>query len=78
MTTELFIATTDTEIESCFPVFSVLRSHVVKEDFLAQVRRQQDQSYQILALRQENMVKVPLASGSLSFWHGGKCFISTT
>jgi len=57
MTTEIFIANTDTEIESCFPVFSVLRPHIVKESSLVQVRRQQAQSYQILALHHEGMVK---------------------
>jgi GNAT superfamily N-acetyltransferase len=57
MTTEISIANTDSEIESCFPVFSVLRPHIVKENFLAQVRRQQAQSYQILALRHEGLVK---------------------
>ena len=57
MNTETFIANTDAEIEACFPVFSVLRPHVLKENFLAQVRRQQTQSYEILALRHEGVVK---------------------
>ena len=57
MNNEIFIANTDTEIESCFPAFSVLRPHIEKEHFLAQVRRQQIQSYQILALRREGIVK---------------------
>ena len=57
MTTELFIANTDTEIESCFPAFSALRPHIEQKNFLTQVRRQQIQSYQILALRHEGSVK---------------------
>lgn len=57
MTNEIFIANTDAEIESCFPAFSVLRPHVEKHSFLPQVRRQQAQSYQILALRHEGVVK---------------------
>lgn len=57
MTTEIFIASTDAEIEACFPAFSALRPHLEQQDFLAQVRRQQAQSYQILALRHEGAVK---------------------
>ncbi len=57
MTTAIFIANTDAEIESCFPAFSVLRPHIEQKNFLAQVRRQQAQSYQILALRHDGIVK---------------------
>ncbi len=57
MTIEIFIAKTDAEIESCFPAFSLLRPHILREEFLPQVRRQQAQSYQILALRHEGIVK---------------------
>lgn len=53
----LFIADTDEEIQSCFAVFSHLRPHLAERDFLPQVRRQQQQSYRILALRQEGKVK---------------------
>ena len=57
MHSEIFIANSDTDIESCFPVFNVLRPKVKREEFLHQVRRQQTQSFQILALRQEGVVK---------------------
>ena len=57
MTTEIFIANTDTEIESCFAALSVLRPHIAPTSFVAQVRRQQAQSYQIVALRHEGVVK---------------------
>lgn len=57
MTTEIFIANTDAEIESCFPAFSALRPHIEQKNFLAQIRRQQTQAYQILALRHEGVVK---------------------
>ena len=57
MATEIFIANTDTEIESCFPVFKALRPHLMASEFLPQVRRQQKESYQILALRHEGAVK---------------------
>lgn len=57
MTANIFIATTDAEIEACFPAFKELRPHLVKEEFLSQVRRQQLQGYQMLALRHEGIVK---------------------
>ncbi|HTG45992.1 MAG TPA: GNAT family N-acetyltransferase [Verrucomicrobiae bacterium] len=57
MSTEIFIAQTDAEIESCFPVFSVLRPHLEQSRFLPQVRRQETQFYQILALKHEGTVK---------------------
>ena len=57
MKTEIFIANTDAEIEACFPAFSALRPHIEPKNFLAQVRRQQTQSYQMLALRDEGRVK---------------------
>jgi len=53
MTLDIFIADTDAEIQACFPVFSELRPHI-KAD---QVRRQQAQTYQILAVRQQGAVK---------------------
>lgn len=57
MTTNIFIAKTDEEIESCFPAFSALRPHLKQGEFLSQVRRQEAQSYQILALKHEGVVK---------------------
>jgi len=57
MTIEIFIANTDAEIESCFAAFSVLRPHLEQNNFLSQVRRQQAQSYQILALKHTGVVK---------------------
>lgn len=57
MTLDIFLADTDTEIQARFPVFSELRPHLKQEQFLAQIRRQQAQSYQILAVRQQGTVK---------------------
>ena len=57
MTIEIFIASTDADIESCFPAFSALRPHLEQNKFLAQVRRQQAQSYQILALKHGGLIK---------------------
>ena len=57
MTFEIFIANSNQEIESCFPVFKELRPHLLQEEFLPQIRRQQLQAYQILALRHEGIIK---------------------
>lgn len=57
MKTELFLASTDAEIMDCYPVFSALRPHLTEGDFLSQVRRQEAQSYRILALRHEGGIK---------------------
>ena len=51
------MANTDAEIESCFPAFKALRPHLEPSAFLPQVRRQQKESYQILALRHVGLVK---------------------
>ena len=57
MAIEIFTANTDAEILSCFPAFSALRPHLAQEHFLAQIRRQQAQSYRILALRHKGVIK---------------------
>lgn len=57
MTIKIFIPDTDAEIKECFPVFSALRPHLQESDFLPQVHRQQVQSYQILALEHDGIVK---------------------
>ncbi len=57
MSTEIFIANTDAEIKSCFPVFKALRPHLEQGTFLPQVRRQQKESYQIFALKHDGLIK---------------------
>jgi GNAT superfamily N-acetyltransferase len=57
MSDRIFIAQTDEDIQACFPAFNALRPHVQPEQFLPQVRRQQSQGYQILALAQEGVVR---------------------
>lgn len=61
MTPEIFLPESDAEIESCYPAFSALRPHVRREDFLSRVRRQEEQSYRVLALRHEG--SIPSAAG---------------
>jgi GNAT superfamily N-acetyltransferase len=57
MSTEIFIANTDEEISSCFAVLLLLRPHLKQVDFLAQVRRQQRESFRLVALRVNGEVK---------------------
>ena len=57
MQTKTFIAQSDTEIQKCLSLFKILRPHLNEAEFLPQVRRQQTQGYQILALEHEDMIK---------------------
>lgn len=41
------IATTDAEIEACFPVMKELRTHLDEREFLARIRMQQRQGYEL-------------------------------
>lgn len=58
---ELILANSDEEIMACFPAFKELRPTLQAEQFLAQVRRQQSQGYQLLALHTGG--QVPSAAG---------------
>lgn len=72
MTDNIFIANTDAAISACFPVFNALRPHIEPDSFLAQVRRQQAQSYQILALKHESVVKSAAGFRLIEFLAWGK------
>ncbi|MDF3128918.1 GNAT family N-acetyltransferase [Kiritimatiellaeota bacterium B1221] len=51
---ELVFIETDEQIASCFQVFQALRPHLQSvEMFVAQVKRQQLQSYRIMAVQEE-------------------------
>jgi GNAT superfamily N-acetyltransferase len=54
---EIFIASTDEDINLCFPVYKELRPKLNFEDLLPQVRRQEAQSYKILALRKGSEIQ---------------------
>lgn len=52
----LALATTDIEIERCFPILQVLRPHLIPADFVGQVRRQMERhDYQLLYLEDNNV-----------------------
>jgi GNAT superfamily N-acetyltransferase len=47
------LAQTDAQIRACYPVMAQLRPHLSEEQFVAQVKRQQDQhGYQLAALHE--------------------------
>jgi len=58
---ELITVKNREDIESCFDAFKVLRPHLEKEQFVNQVVRQKEQSYQIIAIKEDG--KIPSAAG---------------
>jgi GNAT superfamily N-acetyltransferase len=72
MSVEIFIANTDQEILSCFSVLLLLRPHLKQEKFLTQVRRQQAQSFQLVALRENGNVKSVIGFREAEFLIWGK------
>lgn len=69
---EIFIANSDQEIQACYLAFKELRPHLSQENFLPQVRRQQSQGYQMLALQHEGVVKSAAGFRSAEFLAWGK------
>lgn len=55
--TDIFLPGTDAELDACFDAYLVLRPHLTREQFVPQVRRQEAQGFQIVALRDEGLVK---------------------
>jgi GNAT superfamily N-acetyltransferase len=50
------IAQSDAQILACFPILSQLRPNLQQDTFLAQVRQQQQQGYQLAFLEVENQL----------------------
>jgi GNAT superfamily N-acetyltransferase len=50
------LAETDAELEKCFPVLLQLRPHLEFVSFLDQVRRQQEQGYQLAFLEEADVL----------------------
>ncbi|MFZ6749491.1 GNAT family N-acetyltransferase [Undibacterium sp. Ren11W] len=72
MSIELLIADSDEDIYACFPAFKELRPQLDYENFLAQIRRQQTQCYEILALRHDGRIKSVAGFRSVEFLAWGK------
>ncbi|MDX9843664.1 MAG: GNAT family N-acetyltransferase [Aquabacterium sp.] len=54
---DIFLARSDAELDGCFDAYAVLRPHLARDQFVPQVRRQEAQGFQIVALRDEGRVK---------------------
>ncbi len=52
----IHLAATDQQIEACRPVMTQLRPHIAPDDFLARIRRQQGQGYQLAYLDHDDQV----------------------
>ena len=67
------LAETDTQIEKCFPVLLQLRPHLEFASFILQVRRQQEQGYQLAFLEEAAQVRgvAGFQIGECLAW--GKC-----
>lgn len=53
---EIFQPVTDDEIDACFAVIRELRPHLVHEQFLPQVRRQETHGYRLVVTREDGVV----------------------
>ncbi len=54
---EIRIAESDSEIDSCFPVMSLLRPHLQRDDFVSLVRRMAPQGYRLAYLTSDDVVQ---------------------
>ncbi len=57
MSDEILFAETDEAIHACFPVFHYLRPHLRAEEFVPRVRRQQQQGYRLIYIREGERVE---------------------
>ncbi|HEV7488590.1 MAG TPA: GNAT family N-acetyltransferase [Thermoanaerobaculia bacterium] len=54
---EIRIAESDADIDSCFPVMSLLRPHLQREDFVGLVRSMAPQEYRLAYLTSDDVVQ---------------------
>jgi GNAT superfamily N-acetyltransferase len=54
---EIRLAQTDRDIMLCFPVMAQLRTHLQKEEFLARIRRQEQEGYYLVLLEDDGAVR---------------------
>jgi GNAT superfamily N-acetyltransferase len=54
---EIAIATTDHDIQRCFPVMHQLRPHLVEAEFVQRIRHQESQQYRLVRLEENGDVK---------------------
>ena len=53
---EIHHPTTDAEINACFAVLLELRPHLNFDDFLPQIRRQEQHGYRLVAVREDGVI----------------------
>jgi GNAT superfamily N-acetyltransferase len=51
------LAETDMDILACYPVMAELRPHILKQEFVARVRRQQHDGYRLVFLEEAGEVR---------------------
>jgi GNAT superfamily N-acetyltransferase len=54
---KIFLAETDADIARCFPVMHQLRPHLVAADFVARVRRMQQEGFHLALVDADNLVR---------------------
>lgn len=70
MTTSIFIANEDNEIQDCYAVMSELRPHIRADEFLARVRQQQSGGYQLACIVDQEVKAVAGFRISLNLAYG--------
>ncbi len=51
------LAQTDADIQNCFPVMVQLRPHLVEEEFVARVRKQEKDGYRLVLFEEDGKVQ---------------------
>jgi GNAT superfamily N-acetyltransferase len=51
------LATSDSDIEACYPVMAQLRPHVPQADWLSRVRRMEKDGFRLAALQEDGVVR---------------------
>ncbi len=51
------LAQTDADIQNCFPVMVQLRPHLVEEEFVARVRKQEKDGYRLVLFEEDGTVQ---------------------
>ncbi|OUL37287.1 GNAT family N-acetyltransferase [Nostoc sp. T09] len=51
------LAKSDAEIERCFVIMQALRPHLIANDFVSRIKRQEQQGYQLAYLEDEGSIK---------------------
>jgi len=64
-------ATSDTDIEKCFSVLLELRPHLIREDFVARIRKQMDEGYRLVYISEDTRIKSVMGFRFMNFLSWG-------